>query len=106
MPKLAKTCQNMGRGGEGRRGEGRGRGGEGKGGEGREGEGRGGEARRGEARRGEARRGEGRGGEGRDDGYTYCNRPLSRRLDRCDRMIQNEGNDSRKLFTLKIALCR
>ena len=33
-------------------------------------------------------------------------RPLSRRLDRCDRMIQNEGNDSRKLFTLKIALCR
>ena len=34
------------------------------------------------------------------------NRPLSRRLDRCDRMIQNEGNDSRKLFTLKIALCR
>ena len=36
--------------------------------------------------------------------YPY--RPLSRRLDRCDRMIQNEGNDSRKLFTLKIALCR
>ena len=39
----------------------------------------------------------------------YCivlYRPLSRRLDRCDRMIQNEGNDSRKLFTLKIALCR
>ena len=35
-----------------------------------------------------------------------CHRPLSRRLDRCDRMIQNEGNDSRKLFTLKIALCR
>ena len=33
-------------------------------------------------------------------------RPLSRRLDRCDRMIQNEGHDSRKLFTLKIALCR
>ena len=33
-------------------------------------------------------------------------RPLSRRLDRCDRMIQNEGNDSRKLFTLKKALCR
>ena len=33
-------------------------------------------------------------------------RPLSRRLDRCDRMIQNEGDDSRKLFTLKIALCR
>ena len=26
------------------------------------------------------------------------NRPLSRRLDRCDRMIQNEGHDSRKLF--------
>ena len=23
-----------------------------------------------------------------------------------NRMIQNEGNDSRKLFTLKIALCR
>ena len=34
------------------------------------------------------------------------NRPLSRRLDRCDRMIQNEGHDSRKLFTLKKALCR
>ena len=33
-------------------------------------------------------------------------RPLSRRLDRCDRMIQNEGHDSRKLFTLKKALCR
>ena len=33
-------------------------------------------------------------------------RPLSRRLDRCDRMIQNEGNDSTKLFTLKKALCR
>ena len=34
------------------------------------------------------------------------NRPLSRRLDRCDCMIQNEGHDSRKLFTLKKALCR
>ena len=33
-------------------------------------------------------------------------RPLSRRLDRCDRMMQKEGNDSRKLFTLKIALRR
>ena len=33
-------------------------------------------------------------------------RPLSRRLDRCDRMIQNEGHDSRKVFTLKKALCR
>ena len=38
--------------------------------------------------------------------YYYRSRPLSRRLDRCDRMIQNEGNDSRKLFTLIIALCR
>ena len=38
--------------------------------------------------------------------YGTFYRPLSRRLDRCDRMIQNEGNDSRKLFTLKIALCR
>ena len=43
--------------------------------------------------------------------YIFCHkkmlyRPLSRRLDRCDRMIQNEGNNSRKLFTLKIALCR
>ena len=36
----------------------------------------------------------------------FQNRPLSRRLDRCDRMIQNEGHDSRKLFTLKKALCR
>ena len=35
-----------------------------------------------------------------------CYRPLSRRLDRCDRVIQNEGNDSRKWFTLNIALCR
>ena len=46
------------------------------------------------------------GGEGGEGGRDYCYRPLSRRLDRCDRMIQNEGNDSRKLFTLKIALCR
>ena len=38
--------------------------------------------------------------------YVVVHRRLSRRLDRCDRMIQNEGNDSRKLFTLKIALCR
>ena len=44
------------------------------------------------------------------NGFSYAtkenNRPLSRRLDRYDRMIQNEGDDSRKLFTLKIALCR
>ena len=41
-----------------------------------------------------------------DDAPSNDNRPLSRRLDRCDRMIQNEGHDSRKLFTLKKALCR
>ena len=40
------------------------------------------------------------------DEVQLFHRPLSRRLDRCDRMIQNEGNDSRKLFTLTIALCR
>ena len=50
----------------GREGGERGRGGAGRGGVGREvGEGE-----------GEGRRG---GGEGRDDGYTYCNRPLSRK---------------------------
>ena len=41
-----------------------------------------------------------------DEAVETLNRPLSRRLYRCDRMIQNEGNDSRKLFTLKKALCR
>ena len=61
----------------------------------------GGRGRRGGERGREGRGGEGRGGEGRDDGYTYCNRyvhyqsnrPLSRRLDRCDRVIQNESRD-------------
>ena len=38
--------------------------------------------------------GEGRKERGRDDCYTYYNRPLSRRLDRCDRIIQDESGDS------------
>ena len=61
-------------------------------GEGRGGDGTGGGTGR-DGTGGEGRGGEGRGGEGRDDGYTYCNRPLSRRLDRCDRVIQNESRD-------------
>ena len=32
--------------------------------------------------------------EERGDCYTYSNRPLSRRLDRCDRVIQDESGDS------------
>ena len=58
---------------------------------GREGrEGRGGEGREGGREEG----GEG-GREGRDDYYTYySDGTLSRRLDRCDRVIQDEVGDS------------
>ena len=82
----------QGRGGEGGREGGRGRRGRReRGSEGREGAR---EGRREEGREEGWREGEGRMERGSDDPYTYSNRPLSRRMYRCDRIIQDESGDS------------
>ena len=62
------------------------------------GRGRGGE-REGDGERRRVGKGWGEGRVGREGGrggmtvIHYCNRPLSRRLDRCDRVIQNESRN-------------